>query len=338
MRASWPMVAIWIFGCTEGGYPPRISAIIPAEGANDLDVAVEISAENLEPRIHTDFDHSDKSSWNREYSASLVPVDSALPEIALADVHLELGSVLKGTVPSGAVRGFYGLRVVDSFGRTGFVPEVYRVVASAKRVAAFRFDPIGSQHPGVPFTVQVSAVDAEGNVVDGFASGVDVADDTRTLSPVRIEPFALGRARAQVTVGAFNSANRLMVTDAEGRQGSSNAFAVLPGLVVELAFVSAAQSLVVGQCSGKVELEARDTFGFPVKLEAAVESDLSAAPPEGVAFFSDPACAQAISSLSLPAGQSRQSFYFHSSVSGSFVLRVVPEVLPSASQLQMVTQ
>lgn len=332
------LIIVTSLGCSEAVYPPRLSAIAPSEGANDVDVQVTISGENLEPRIRTDFDHPDQSSWNRGFEASLVPVDTSLPEVPIADVVLDQNRALTGTIRAGAARGFYGLRVKDAFGREGSVPEVYRVVASPTKVAAFRFEPIGPQRPGVPFTVQLSAIDADGKIVDGFTSGVGVKDVTGALSPARVEPFVLGKARAQLTVAAFSSTNAITATGPLGQQGTSNAFAVLPGLAVELAFVTATQTLAPGQCSQKIELEARDTFGFPAKVEALVESDLSAAPPQGVTFFSDAVCSQEISTMRLEAGASRLSFHFRAgTTAGLFILRVVPLVLPSASQPQTVT-
>ena len=326
-------------GCADPVYSPRLSAISPSEGANDVDVRVTISGQDLEPRIHTDFGASDQSRWNRAFSAWLVPVDKSLPQVALDEVQFEPARTLGGIVRAGAARGFYGLRVVDPHGHEGFVPEVYRVVASPSTVAKLRFEPIGPQRPGVPFTVQLTAVDSTDRVVDGFTAGVDLKDGTGTLNPRRIEPFVLGRARAQVVVLDFASANTLTATDALGRQGASNPFAVLPGLVVELSFVTAAQPVGVGQCSTKVELEARDTFGFPAKLSAAVDAEVFAAPPQGVAFFSDPGCTQPLARLSLPAGESRLSLYFRAGPSpGVFQLRVVPLLLPSSSQAQTVTQ
>jgi hypothetical protein len=337
MRAALCLLLATL-GCAEAVYPPRLSSISPSEGANDVDVTVTIRGENLQPRIRTDFDRADQSGWDRTFTAALIPVDTSLPEVPLSDVLLDQNRTLVGTIRAGAARGFYGLRVVDGFGREGFVPEVYRVVASPTKVASFKLEPIGPQRPGVPFTVQLSALDADGRVVDGFTAGVDVKDGTGALTPGRVEPFVLGRARAQLTVAAFSSANTVTATDAQGRTGSSNPFAVLPGLAVELVFLTAAQTLTPAQCSQKVELEARDTFGFPAKVEAMVESELSAAPPQGVTFFSDAACTQEISLMALAAGESRISFYFRAgSTPGLFVLRVVPLVLPSASQPQTVT-
>ena len=325
-------------GCFDPGYPPRISAIVPAEGANDVDVAVTISGQALQPRILTDFDHPEHSGWNRTFSAALVPIDPSLPEVVLRDVRFESAGTLGATVGAGAARGFYGLRVVDAFGHQGFVPEIYRIVGSPSTVASFRLEPVGPQRPGVPFSLLLSAVDAEGRVVDGFTAGVDVKDDTGALSPVRVEPFVLGRARAQLTVSAFSPADTITATDGAGRKGSSNAFAVLPGLVVELAIVSASAQVAQGQCSAPVELEARDTFGFPARAEAALDVDLFAVPAQGIAFFADASCTQLLGRLTLPAGQSRASFYFRAAgPPGSFLLRVVPVLLPSASQTQTVS-
>jgi len=331
--------ALLSLNCAEGsGYTPRLSAIVPSEGANDVDVQVEITGAHLEPRLHTDFERASHSQWNRAFSATLISVDATLPNVALTGVELQASGALTGTVGAGAARGFYGLRVVDAYGRVGFAPEVYRVVASPTRVAGFRIAPVGPQRPGVPFTVAVTAVDAEGNVVDGFSSGVEVTDLSGEIDPQRIEPFALGKARAQLSIAALTAADILTVTDALGRTGHSNAFAVQSGLVVELSFVSTPQSTLVGECSRPVTLEVRDTFGFPAQLEAPLDAALAAAPAQSLRFFSDAACAQDISSVRFETSASQLTFYFRAGVPGPVVVRVVPPLFPSASQTEIITQ
>ncbi len=339
MKRSALICALFTLSCAEGSVnPPRLAAIVPSEGANDVDVLVEITGAHLEPRLLTDFEHPSNSGWNRQFSAALISVDPTLPNVELTGVELQASGALSGTVGAGAARGFYGLRVVDAFGRVGFAPEVYRVVASPTRVTGFRIAPIGPQRPGVPFTVAVAAVDGEGSVVDGFSSAVVVTDLTQKLEPVRIGPFALGKARAQLSIAALTAADVLSVTDALGRTGQSNAFAVQSGLGVELSFLSAAQSAVVGACSRPVTLEVRDSFGFPTQLEAPLDAALAAAPSQAFSFFSDAACAREISSVRFEASASQLTFYYRAGVSGPVVLRVVPAVFPSASQTEMITQ
>lgn len=338
MRATL-LFALFAMRCAEPvAYPPRVQAIVPSEGANDVDVQVKISGAHLEPRLRTDFEQPSRSSVNRAYSAVLVPADAALAEVSLADVELQPSGSLTATVRAGAARGFYGLRVRDAYGQEGFAPEVYRVVASPSGVVGFRFAPIGPQRPGVPFAVALSAIDAEGNVVDGFTAGVDVGDLTGATDPARIEPFALGRARALISVAALTAADTLTVIDAQGRRGRSNAFAVQSGLVVELAISSPPQSLLVGECSREVKLEARDTFGFAAALEAPLDAQLSAAPAQALGFFADAACTQPIFSVRFQTAESRATFFFRSVSVGAFVVRVVSPLFPSASQTENLTQ
>lgn len=339
MRALWAIAAVLWLSCSAGSaYPPRVVAMAPTEGADDVDVPVEITGENFEPKVFTDFGRPSQSQSDQGFAATLVPIDEALPRRPLLDVRLARDGVLVGTVPRGTTRGFYGLEVADAAGRTGFVSEVYRVVGSPAKVARFSIESIGPQRPGVPFSVRLAAVDADGKVVDGFTGGVDVSDALGMVSPARLEPFVLGRLRGQLTVNGLSSSETVTVVDAQGRRGTSNPFAVLPGVVVELAFVSAAQTLTAGSCSKPVELEVRDGFGFASTLEAPMHAELSAPGPVAVQFFSDAACATAVSSVEVPAKQGRLTFFFRAQAAGAVTLRVVPSLLPSASQVQTVTQ
>lgn len=314
----------------------RLKGMTPAQGENETDVAVEIAGEHLAARVHTDFARPTESFIDATFRAWLLPVGAELPEVELHDVRLAGPEALTALVPRGIARGFYSVKVVDPFGREAVLPEVYRVVRSARTLAGFRFEPLGPQRAGVPFTVQLTAVDASGALVDGFGGAVSLSDLTGTVSPAQVGPFVLGKARTQVAIATFAPEDKLFADAGVGRSGESNAFAVLPGLAVELAVASATQSVPAGSCSAPVELESRDSFGLPAEVEATIAIGLSAAPPDRFAFFADPACATEVTQVSLPAGESRTRFHFRGERAGAVVVRLLPDVLPTTTQPQTI--
>lgn len=331
------IVAALLAACSSGDEPgPRLLALSPSQGEDSAKVLVKIAGDNLKPRALTDFSDSSKSELQIRFQAFLVPTDSGKQEVALEGVALEDAQTLSAVVPAGIARGFYGLRVVDPFGRTAALPEVYRAVRSAGELSGFRVAPLAAQRAGVPFWLQVTAIDATGDTVDGFSGTVSVANRTGSLAPTSLGPFALGHARMQVAIGSIAPADAVEVSDGGGHTGSSNDFAVGPGLAVQVAFVSAPQSLDAGACSARLELELRDAQDRWVVADEDVAVALAAAPPDRVVVFADDACSQAVSSVRLTAGAARAAFYLKAQVAGALMVRAQPQGLPSATQLQTV--
>lgn len=315
---------------------PRLLAMSPSQGESAAPVAAEISGANFRPRAVTDFTRAEKSAIDDQFQAFLVPSDPGQPEIALTGVALQSAQTLTAVVPAGIARGFYGLKVVDPFGRIAQLPEVYRAVRSAGELAGFQIAPLGPQRAGVAFWVEVSAVDAGGGLVDGFAGSVSLSNRSESLAPTALGPFAVGRARALVSIGATAAADAIEVSDGQGHTGRSNEFSVKPGLAVAVAFASAPQALDAGACSTRIELELRDAQGRASVASADMSVALATAPPVRALLYSDAACASPAPSARFAAGQSRLGFYARAEVAGALMIRAQPDGLPSATRLETV--
>ncbi len=106
----------------------------------------------------------------------------------------------------------------------------------------FQWSTIASpQHHGVPFTVTLTAMDADGNTVtdyngslnlSGFKSGTLSGEGIETLTPVSVSPTTLvlagGIWSGQVTVLEPADNMYLSVNDGLGHAGASNPFDVVP--------------------------------------------------------------------------------------------------------------
>lgn len=323
--------------CADPAEPgPRLLGLAPSRGENAAPVAAQISGDHFQPRAVTDFTRAENSALSSDFQAFLLPSDPGSPEIALAEVSLQSAQRLTAVVPAGIARGFYGLKIVDPFGRIAQLPEVYRVVRSERELSAFRISALGPQRAGVAFWLEVTAVDAAGDIVDGFTGAVSVSNHSDSLTPSTLGPFAVGRARALVAIGATASADAVEVSDGLGHSGRSNDFAVEPGLAVASAFASAPQTLDAGACSALVELELRDAQGRAAAAGGDLAAALDAAPPARAAFFSDAACGTPVSSARFAAGQARAGFYLKAEVAGALMIRAQPDALPSAAQLETV--
>jgi hypothetical protein len=341
-RARQPGLALAAAACAalacaspaEPGDPVPL-AVYPGQGTGRTALAVEISGRDLDAATRADFSRPQGSTVDIRYSAVLELVPGGTV-VALQDVTLTPRRTLRATVPAGLPRGVYRLRITDPNGRSGVLAQAFRVVATADSVAAFRVEVLEPPRAGVGFVVALTAVDDQGQAVDGFDGKVSLADATAALSPASAGPFVMGRWQVRATVPVITTGDRITATDALGRAGTSSPFDVVAGPTAALVFAGHSVTAAAGVCSPAVEVELRDVLGHPAAAEADVTAQLQSA-PAGIRFFSDPGCTAATQSVTIPAGASRASLHFLAATPGTVTLRAVPAALPSASQDEVVS-
>lgn len=323
--------ALFAGACTGPPAPaPRPVAIVPESGSDDAATPVEIFGDGLWPDAYADFTRRDRSRLDPAFSARLVGAKD------LEEVTPTPEGTLRAVVPVGLAPGTYDLAVRSLSRGEGSLPQAYRVVGSARRAVAFRFGPVGAQRTRVPFEIQADAVDAVGRRIEGYAGTAALSDRTGTLLPTVLGPFVLGQARATVTVAQPAAADVIAAQDSDGRRGVTTAFDVGPGPAVAMVFATAARTAEAGQCSGSVEIETRDAFGYAAPVEAVLGIRLAAAPPERIAFHRDAACTTATPGVAVAAGERRATFHFRSERAGEIVVAAIPDGLPTATQTQTI--
>lgn len=314
--------------CSEPAVPgPVPLSVTPRRGPASVATPVEIAGVGFDASVKTDYGGSG-STIEAAFSARLLPWDGG-PAADLGSVAFTRRRTVAALIPAGLAPGRYDLELTDPAGRTGLLPDGFEVESDAASAVGFRISTIPSQRAGVPFAVSLSAVDAGGRVVSGFAGSVSLADDSGTAAPATAGPFALGRATAQVAVGVPRAANRLTVDDGAGRSGASNPFDVGPGVPARIAFAGP-PSASASSCSGPFEVELRDASGAPAPAVSPVAVLLQSGPPGALLVFSDAACALPAASLTVPAGAARGAFHLRGAAPGTASLRAVPSPLPSA--------
>lgn len=92
---------------------------------------------------------------------------------------------------------------------------------------------------------------------------------------------------------------------------------VNPGPATQLAFTSASQSLLANDCSAPVVIESRDGYANPSPVSGNVVLNLSA---PNVTFYSNSTCTNVITSSTIPDTGTSTSFYFKTTVAGTFTL------------------
>ncbi|MCC6335805.1 MAG: hypothetical protein IT380_17650 [Myxococcales bacterium] len=319
-------------GCSRPAEPPVLTGIAPDRGPADRPVAVVITGERLRPHLFTDFSKKSGSALRGAWSARLGRVP--LEQVALAEDGLH------AVVPAGLTPGLYTLFVVTPAGRDLSLADAFRVVSADNLdalVSAYRVEAIAPQRVGVPFDVTVTARDELGQVVDGFAGVAALADRTGTVVPRAVGPFHSGVWTGRVEVRAPSAADALSVSDAAGRSGASNDFAVGPGSGAALRFQTPPRTTVAGQCSQAVSVEVVDATGAPVLLPSALALALTATPPTGLSLFSDAACTAALTSPTLATGSGTATLFLKATRAGPVRLNASAAGLVGASQVQTVT-
>lgn len=315
--------------CGEGSPKAPIPlSVTPAQAPATAPVNVEIAGVGFTADVKTDYGDGSGSTMDARFTARLLPWDGGAA-VDLAPVALTPRRTLTAVVPAGLAPGHFDLVVTDPAGRSGTLPDAYRVLSADADAVALRIDPIASQRAGVPFAVSIAAVDGTGRVVNAFAGTITVQDATGTVFPASVGPFTSGRATAQLAVGVPQAANRLTVDDGAGRTGASNDFDVGPGDPARVDFV-AAVAASASACSVPVELELRSASGQPVPATSPVTIALQSGPPGALSFFSDASCSSASASVVVPGGTTRGAFHVRGAAPGTASIRAVPDLLPSA--------
>lgn len=334
MRWHAALLAAMIGCAAPDPVAPNVATVEPSLGLDEADTDIRITGRNFDPHVFTDFSDGEKSRVDATFRISLLRHDGSGEPVLLEPVtHVSAGA-LETRVPSGVSRGIYDLEIESPSGQRTVLTDAFQVVRSPRHVAGFRIEPVGPQRIGIPFQLSLTAVDANGGVVDGFTGHVTVEDDTGTLTPAQLGPFVLGRFRGSVSVGAYAAQNVMTVSTSDGATARSEPFQVIPGFVTEAAVVTPARSLTVGDCSDVVEVETRDAMGTPAAPEADLVYGLEAAPAQGLTFFADPQCQQPVDRVRQPAGETRVALYFSGQQAGETALFLLPEVLPSVGQKQ----
>jgi hypothetical protein len=315
-RALALALAALAAGCgTKAGAPPRPTAIVPDRGAATAPVAIRIRG-TFGTQVSADFSGDGGDVVDARYQARLgsTPLD---------DVALRQDGGLDATVPAGLAPGTYDLTVVDPDGRAGTLPQAYRVLApgaSTVAVAGFRVAAVGAQVAYAPFTVTVTAVDAEGAVVADYAGEARLSDRTGTVAPPSVGLFVDGSWTGTVEVRAAHASDVLTVAEAGGGTGASAPFPVAPAPVAAVRFATAAPAPQAGACTGPVTLALRDAFGQPTTAAAALALSVAAAPAAGFTLYGDGACTAALGAPTVAAGQGTVSVWFIATAAGALQL------------------
>ncbi|NOZ60077.1 MAG: hypothetical protein GXO74_00195, partial [Calditrichaeota bacterium] len=129
----------------------------------------------------------------------------------------------------------------------------------AGNVDHFQISAISSpQTAGTPFSVTITAQDANNQTVTNFTGTVNLYDLTGTLSPTVTGNFSGGAWTGNLTVTKSFSNNKISVAGA-GKSGESNAFTVQSASIDHFTFATISSPQTAGQ-PFSLTIEARDVY------------------------------------------------------------------------------
>ncbi|MEW5737941.1 MAG: hypothetical protein AB1938_03390 [Myxococcota bacterium] len=169
------------------------------------------------------------------------------------------------------------------------------------------------------------------------APGFTFFDDAACTNAVTSATLAGGTGSARLYFRGSAAGQVTVDGQSPGLTPAQQVETVTPAPPAQLVFLTAAQTVGAGMCSGVATVEARDAFGNAAPDTAARVLALSAAPSTGVTFFADPGCTTASSNVTLPAGSTQASFFFRATQVGTLTLTAASAGLTSAQQQATVT-
>jgi hypothetical protein len=209
--------------------------------------------------------------------------------------------------------------------RLGFVTTAQTVTAGqCSRAATVETQTAAGSTAAVGSAVTVTLGAATG-------SGVTFYQDATCSSATSTTTVAAGASRATFYFRGTTAQGVTVTASAPGFTSAQQGQTVLAAAPASLVFTTSAQTLAVGECSSKVELESRDAYANPTSF--SVQTNLT---PSGtdLFFYSDATCNTAITNAPFAAGASRTSFYFRSRPSGTVRLTASVPGLNPVSQDQ----
>jgi parallel beta helix pectate lyase-like protein len=220
------------------------------------------------------------------------------------------GDTGAGIVVSGG--SYYGAGTPLS---TGLVIEGNTLTGNDIGISLSQLEGSGGTAPSTPTRIRVA-----GNVLSNGAA-------TNPSYQAAIADFGTGNVITSNTVSGpgYDPAT------AAGRTFSVDVVAVGPASA--LAFLTPAQDVAAGACSGKVTVQSQDSAGNLVPSAGTFSLEASGPLTSDFTFHADPACTGApITTVDLSGPQAEATFYFKSSQPGAVTLGVSGGALSPASQ------
>jgi hypothetical protein len=170
--------------------------------------------------------------------------------------------------------------------------------------------------------IQIGIQDALGNLVTSATTAVELREpnDASAISAGTAQIASAGIATFSAVVtnktGTFSLAANSLGSPTLATATSGTFTVIPPSAATKLAFLTTAQSVVVGQCSAKATVQAQDAAGTPATQPSPLNVGLAGT---NLTFYADAACTSSLTSVNIAANQSaaKADFYVKSNTLGA---------------------
>lgn len=259
------------------------------------------------------------------------------------------------TIPAGGSRAnFYfsgsqagAVQVTAQVAVLSSATQVELIVPNVAEVLAFASSPqtVTAGDCSQPLTIQTRDAFANGTNVTSdltvtlFASpsaGFTFYSDAGCTNAVTDVTVAAGTSEVDLYFAGDVAANVTIIAVANDFNDASQVAVVVPGPPAAVVFVTPPQIIEAGTCSGALTVERRDAFGNAAAPPVASVVDLAAAPAAGFTFYTDSACANATTDITILAGQSRATAWFTGQVATAHTVTGSSPPLSPAQQVESI--
>ncbi len=195
---------------------PRILSVAPAGMVACEGTTVNVAIEAVLP-THLDY--------NRSQATAELDLKLRIGPMAVGSGKYANGGILTAVVPPLLAPGLYdvGLQFWDRLAEA-VLPGAFTVRQNPS-LMGYAMDPIPDQQRNVPFWITIHAVGQDAPL---FKCSVSLSSNAGLIAPTATGPFQQGVRREQVMLSVVSAGATITVSDANGRVGTSNMFAVFP--------------------------------------------------------------------------------------------------------------
>jgi cysteine-rich repeat protein len=248
----------------------------------------------------------------------------------------QLGAVVPEAMPPGPLT----LELVDPLEQRAELIDAFCVLGPAAQVATIEIDAPTTAIRGEPFALALTALDAEGALVDRFEGFAPLSGAVDAVAG----PFAGGVWTGTVAATAVGALSIDATVDLSKDPAATCATAGRGTAAIDataaparsLTFVTPPQTIAAGECSAVVEVGLIDAAGDPTIASSTVTIDVSEDAADGDTY-SDPACATPERTLRIAAGGDRAGFYFSARSPQTMTIDATSSPLLPAAQVETIT-
>jgi hypothetical protein len=188
----------------------------------------------------------------------------------------------------------------------------------------------GSGNPSAPSASSPTSVSLSGGGLSFYAGAGCSGGAVTALS------IPAGGTSATFSFRSNTAASVIVTASAGALTPATQTETVVAAAATRLAFITAAQTVQAGSCSGAATVQAQDGYGNPYVVSTSSATSVALSGGD-LSFYAGPGCGGgAVTTVSIPAGATSTTFSFSGTVAGAVAVSADAGALASGSQTETV--